>query len=331
MAHESTNGPKGPVFIVGMNGSGSTMLAECLGRHPDLYVFENETWVLPWFIQNAGRYGDVAHDFGARRRFADALGCARSFWQFNGKTPVHVPDSALSGAGLAPVVAAVYRHFAAKSGKTRWGDKSPMYLQHIGLLAQTFPDAQFVHIYRDGRDAAQSFHRRWGYHPLRALYRWKKIVGAGQQQGAQLGPARYLDVSYEQLTGDPEPWMRKICAFLGLAFDARVLESSMRFVQGEQSKAGRMVANSGKWRSYFAPRQIEAMERIAGAKLNELGYACDNRQGDTDPPAWERGLWSLRDKTVRTAWNFRQYGLRSLPIFTRAALDSLRQSRTNRF
>lgn len=331
VAKGRANSQKGPVFVVGMNGSGSTMLADSLGRHPDLYVFENETWVLPWFIRNAGRYGDLEHDFGARRRLADALGSARAFWQRNSKSPVHVPDAALSEPGFASVADAVYRHFAAKSDKTRWGDKSPMYLQHVGLLARTFPDARFVHIYRDGRDAAQSFHRRWGYHPLRTLYRWKKIVGAGQQQGAQLGPERYMEVSYEQLTRDPEPWMRKICAFLGMAFDPCVLESSMRFVEGEQSKAGRMVVNSGKWQAYFTRGQIEAMERIAGAKLSELGYACDNRHGDVDPPAWKRGLWSLRDRTVRTVWNFRQYGLRSLPIFTRAALDSLRQSRTNRF
>ena len=26
-----------PVFVVGMNGSGTTMLADSLGRHPELY------------------------------------------------------------------------------------------------------------------------------------------------------------------------------------------------------------------------------------------------------------------------------------------------------
>jgi len=321
----------GPVFVVGMNGSGSTMLADSLGRHPDLYVFDNESWVLPWFIQNAERYGDLKHDFAARRRLADSLGRARAFWQCNGKTPVRVPDGALHEPGFAAVASSVYLHFAAKSGKTRWGDKSPMYLQHVGLLARTFPDAQFVHIYRDGRDAAQSFHRRWGYHPLRTVYRWKKIVGTGQEQGAQLGPERYLEVSYEKLTSDPEPWMRTICAFLGLDFDARVLESSMRFVDSAKNGAGCMVANSGKWAGYFTAAQVAAMEKIAGAKLTELGYACRNSEGDTDPPALQRGMWLLRDRVMRTVWNFRQYGLRSVPIFTRAALDSLRQSRTNRF
>lgn len=323
--------PMGPVFVVGMNGSGSTMLAESLGRHPGLYVFENESWVLPWFIENAGRYGDLQHDFAARRRLADSLGRARAFWQSNGKAPVRVPDAALREGGFAAVVSSVYQHFAAKSGKTRWGDKSPMYLQHVALLGRTFPDAQFVHIYRDGRDAAQSFHRRWGYHPLRTIYRWKKIVSRGQEQGALLGRERYLEVRYEELTNNPERGMRAVCEFLGLEFDPRVLESSMRFVQGEQNGAGRMIANSGKWEGYFTPAHVAAMEAIAGAKLAKLGYACSNSQGDSDPSALCRGMWSLRDRAVRTVWNFRQYGLRSVPIFTRAALDALRQSGTNRF
>ena len=37
-----------PVFIVGMNGSGTTMLADSLGKHPDLYMFPNEAKVLPF-------------------------------------------------------------------------------------------------------------------------------------------------------------------------------------------------------------------------------------------------------------------------------------------
>ena len=34
---------EGPIFVVGMNGSGTTMLADSLGQHPGLYVFPFES------------------------------------------------------------------------------------------------------------------------------------------------------------------------------------------------------------------------------------------------------------------------------------------------
>jgi hypothetical protein len=321
----------GPVFVVGMNGSGSTMLADSLDRHPELYFFVNESLVLPWFIRNAARYGDLEHDSSARRRLADALGSARSYWQFNGKAPVIVPDSALTEPGFAAVADAIYRHFAAKFGKTRWGDKSPMYLQHIDLLARTFPTAQFVHIYRDGRDAAQSFHRRWGYNPLRTIYRWKKVIELGRQQGRELGPERYMEVSYEALTTDPEQWMRKICAFLAMPFDPAVLGSSMRFVEGVKPAEGRMVANSGKWRSYFSAGQVDAMERISGAMLVELGYESRRPDGNAEPSQWQQKLWLIHDRGTRILWSFREYGFRVWPFLLRSAKDALRQSSANRY
>lgn len=39
---------KGPIFVVGMNGSGTTMLAESLGRHPEIYSMPQESKVLPY-------------------------------------------------------------------------------------------------------------------------------------------------------------------------------------------------------------------------------------------------------------------------------------------
>lgn len=35
-----------------------------------------------------------------------------------------------------------------------WGDKTPLYVQHIDLLKEVFPDAQFIHIIRDSGNNA---------------------------------------------------------------------------------------------------------------------------------------------------------------------------------
>ena len=82
-------GRDGPVFVVGHNGSGTTMLADCLGHHPDLYIFPFETRVLPHFIRKLARYGDLS-DVHARQALADDIGKCRAYWKANGRRPVRL-------------------------------------------------------------------------------------------------------------------------------------------------------------------------------------------------------------------------------------------------
>ena len=58
---------------------------------------------------------------------------------------------------LGEAIAAVYAVYADEQRQGRWGDKTPMYMQHLRLLERLFPDARYVHLIRDGRDAALSF------------------------------------------------------------------------------------------------------------------------------------------------------------------------------
>lgn len=318
----------GPIFIVGMNGSGTTMLADSLAHHPQLYVLPHESKVLPYFLQRQSEFGDLGQ-LDARRRLAAEIGRSKAYWQSNGKQDLVLSDSALSEPGFAAVVSAIYLHFAERQGKRRWGDKSPINTQHIAALAQAFTDARFVHIVRDGRDAAQSFHRRWGFHPVHTILRWKRIVGMGIRQGGQIGAHRYLQVTYESLTRQPAEEMKRICDFLDLEFDEAILKSSMPYLDpgAAQRGAGTMVQNSNKWQRYFNSDQVAALEKIAGRMLVSLGYSASSA-GDFEPPKWRVRLWSLRDRMVFTRWFFRTYGWRALPMYLRQAKSAARQRLT---
>ena len=43
------------VFIVGMNGSGTTMMLDHLDHHPNLFGFGMETYILPHYLINESR------------------------------------------------------------------------------------------------------------------------------------------------------------------------------------------------------------------------------------------------------------------------------------
>lgn len=324
------NAGDGPVFVVGMNGSGTTMLADSLGKHPGLYMHRFEVKVLPFYLQRLNRYGDL-DTLECRRRLARDIGKAKALWQFNGMRDLVVPDDRLTQPGFAGVVGSIFEELASRHGKARWGEKSPMNLIHIAALAQAFPDARFVHILRDGRESAQSFHRRYGYEPRHTIYRWKRAITIGRNQGRQIGPARYTEVRYEQLTANPESEMRRVCSFLGLPFTEHVIESSMRMIDADVARGhSGIIENSDKWRTYFTAQQIAELEQIAGRCLAENGYEVTDPEGDVDPSAYSMRWWSLRDQTAEAIRFIKQWRWKGVPALLKIMLAAVKQARAGK-
>jgi len=301
------------------------MLADSLGFHPALFVFPSESQILPYVIRKAESYGDMTF-LTNRRRLANQLCRAKPFWRANGRKRLVLADHELCVAGLAETIDAVFTHFASREGKSRWGEKSPMNLLHMRSLAEVFPGARFVHIIRDGRDAAQSFERRFGFLPSESIYRWRRALSEGQAQGAKLGGERYLEVRYEDLTAEPERSMRKVCEFLDLPFDPIVLNSSMRMADPSlKSGDARIKQNSGKWQEYFSDKQTVALERIAGRKLRQLGYGV-SLDGATDPNRLQLLWWRGRGVIRRTIIHFRQRGWAGLHGYIKSIAVAVKQS-----
>jgi hypothetical protein len=282
-----------PVFIVGMNGSGTTMMLDLLDSHPELFGFRRETLIVPHFVANLASYGDLADDAAYRRLWRDFLGAPVFRFVNGGESPELPADWRERPRTLAAVVDGAYRIFAERAGKTRWCEKTPMHVQHVDTLHGVFPDACFIHMVRDGRSCAASLHRRWKYHPGRTLVRWKRLVPLARRQ-AEASGAAYLEVRYEELTDAPEPTMRRVCEFLGVAWDPRVLETSRvrSFTGTEQTE---IVKRPPTWQGYFAPSRLRLLERIGGRLLHELGYETSHPEGDWNPPAWRLRAWTLRD------------------------------------
>lgn len=325
------NMKKDQIFIVGVNGSGTTMLADALGKHPELYMLPWETRVLPYLAHS---YPDsVLRDLSARRALADALGSSKAFWRCNGNRPLVLPDDVLATLDdFESIVDAMYSHFASLEGKQRWGDKTPMYLQHIDMLSRVFPDARFIHIYRDGRDSAQSFHRRWRQAPSRTIFRWKKSIALGREQGQRLGNARYFELSYEELTEDPESWMRRVCSFARLDFHPEVLNSSMRYMDDttRETAQGQMIQNNDKWRVYFNSKQIDELEQIAGKMLANLGYVV-KLQGDKDLSPMRLRWLKWKDWVNFSIRHITLFGTKGIIPFFFRIRDALMQNKTNKY
>ena len=328
-------GATGPVFLVGMNGSGTTMLCHSLGNHPDLYGCKRETRVLPHFIAHLHRYGTLGDDDNFLRLMRDIY-ALRAFRQLNGGRPVPLPeDWATMPRDLASIVDTAFRYFAVKEHKKRWADKTPMHALHITALARLFPSARFVHVIRDGRDSAASFHRRWHRTPEVTIHRWKTVVREARRQGMGVGD-QYFELRYEDLTREPEVWMERVCTFLGLPFCAAVLQSRQPWMAAaKKSQAAGIVRNSGNWRTYFEPGTIADLESIAGSTLAACGYDTARPASDRDPPKVVRLGWMIRDYLAQGTHDLRAMAKRrdfgGIAELRQRARDAFRQLWTMKY
>src|SRR3954468_21460739 len=184
--------------VLGCVRSGTTVLRALLDSHPDLAVPPESYFVIP-ALQARDRYERPA-GLDLDRLLAD-VGTERSYpdWHLDPAGLDEVRDAA--PASVPDAVLALYRAYAHQQGKARAGDKTPLHLLHVHLLATSFPTARFLHIVRDGRDVVPSI-LDMAFGPDRfaeGVLFWQRRVEQGRAAGARLGPGRYREIRYEEL------------------------------------------------------------------------------------------------------------------------------------
>ncbi|MGH8894793.1 MAG: sulfotransferase family protein, partial [Actinomycetes bacterium] len=315
-------GPSGPIFVIGCPRSGTTLLTLMLSSHSRIAIPPETRFLLPVFRRRRS-FGDLTNT-GNRRRLARAL-VRRQGTKFRhlGLDPERVKKAVIqSPPTVGSAIGAVYRTYAASQGKPRWGDKRPTYYRNVDVLRRLFPDAQFVHLVRDGRDCVASLKRMrwWRQGTAGAVATWVHSVDCARRAGRALPSGSFHELRYEDLVAEPRRQLEGLCAFLGEEF-----EETMLAPQGQADllpKRQRQVWHSGTLEAVspsrvgtyvgvLAPAEVALVERVAGSRLQRLGYeipptAGSERADPADVGRCARALTTMRAKTrvlaLRDRW-----------------------------
>jgi Sulfotransferase family len=272
-----------PLLILGVRRSGTTLLRVMLDRHSQLAV-PDESYFVPQLADRHLRRVDPDEFVDDLRRINTATDWEVSVDKVRARLAPGMPVGA--------AIATVYLVYAEERGKVRWGDKTPMYMQNLRLLERLFPDALFVHLIRDGRNAALSFlelpsglvTETWMHPsaPVDFACQWRNEVAAARRLGRRVGP-RYLEVRYEEMVEDIEAGLQRICDFAGLDFEPAMMEYAGKVDVSAKPHQQRLLQppTSGvrDWRTQMQPEDVAAFETVAGDLLTELGYEA-SREAD---------------------------------------------------
>ena len=265
-----------PLLILGVRRSGTTLLRVMLDRHSELAV-PDESYFVPQLADRHLRRVDPDE-------FVDDLRRLNTLAEWD--VPLNKVRVRLSPAmPIGAAIATVYAVYAEEQGKRRWGDKTPMYMQNLRLLEKLFPDALFVHLIRDGRDAALSFlelpaglvTETWMHPrtPAEFACQWRTEVAAARRLGQRIG-SRYLEVRYEELVGDVEGVLRRICDFAWLGYEPAMADYAGNVDVSAKPHQQRLREPPTKgvrdWHQQMSPADVAAFEHVAGDLLRKLGY-----------------------------------------------------------
>jgi len=298
------------LFVVGSPRTGSTVLRHVLNRSPQVCL-ASETHFLRGSRRlrlaerlAAARSTDGDARRGAVRRIVDEL-VDPSFWIWLKRNlePERLTDRLLAtDLTERDLFALLLDLYAEIQGEGRpiavRGEKTPDHLYGVDTLARWFPDARFIHTFRDPRaiyasrlvrteEGRRGMKKRLAapgrlLDPLLAPIEvietsrvWLDAARLHRRHAARLGE-RYRLIRFEDMVAEPETTIRQICEFIGVPFNAGLLEETV--VVGSSFEEDRHAAHGfdrrsvDRWRDHVHPLVKKWFGVIGRRELRRFGY-----------------------------------------------------------
>lgn len=265
-----------PAFIVGVPRSGTTLLASILNRNSQVCVTP-ETHYYSCFHNRVGHESFLNANWPASVR--------RCLYSLNGLREMRLSfediiDAAYSRKTRAGLLSSIGELYAAKHGKRLWIEKTPQHMLYLPEILNDFPQARIINILRDGRDVALSLSQVDWANPgfLHNLHQWSEELEAAEPHVSN--NPHCLTIRYEDLLSTPEATVAKVCGFLGIEYEEKMLKpdgSEERLIEigmthKDNIRQSIITNNKGKWATKVSSELAVVADHFFGEAIIRQGY-----------------------------------------------------------
>ena len=274
--------------VCGCGRSGTTLARVILDSHPALFAGPESLLFLPTRID----FADLAWKFDL-----DEASLRELFARSRSRTEF---------------IDRFQELLRAEARKQIWVDKTARNVHRLDYIWRHFPKAKVIHVVRDPRDVVASLktHRRHKIEqgkivptgfcmPVEhCIARWKLAMDHALPHR---GAPNYLENKYEAVVLDTEDTVRRLCDFIGVDFDRRMLDfhllktptrDHLKFPQNVEATQPISTSPIGRHRMVLTADEIEQVEGETGSYMERLGYTLPQRRNTrvrvpVDPRAGE--------------------------------------------
>ncbi|MCK4843125.1 MAG: sulfotransferase, partial [Methylococcales bacterium] len=270
-----------PVFIIGVDRSGTTLLNMMLDAHPELLI-TYESGIIHGLLSEDLLFKPLTTTDSKQHLITKLLSLRGvKKWQevftlddFNFEEINNASDA----------IRQLYGCYLKRTKKCMWGDKDPIYTALLEYTHSLFPNAKFIHIIRDGRDVASSISKQWwGPNTFpKALDYWQHSVTTLSRMLSMLPNSQKIEIRYEDLVENTEETLHDIVDFLELPYDDIMLGS---YSSNAEDKLGDLVSTIHaqlkkrpskehlyKWKHKLTRADLAITFELAHDTLRRYGY-----------------------------------------------------------
>jgi len=278
-----------PIFIVGVQRSGTTLLAAMLAAHsrlscgPETHFFRRLADVdashlcdpVAWPQPAAEFVTSITHTgFVSRER----TGLLDKYQLEPASVVAFLRERTPS---IDAVLSSVTEQYMRAKGKVRWVEKTPDHILHLAAIRRHFPASPIIRIVRDPRDVALSLLRvPWGVKSLlEGLLYWERLDRRSRDFFGE--DPRSITIRFEDLLGDPAATMRRVCDFIDEPYEMGMLDTTVSGAEinsrqvpwKDKASQAPDASRVGAWRAELTPSDNRLAEALLGDRMESFGYA----------------------------------------------------------
>ena len=290
-----------PIYIVGNSRSGTTLMADILRKHHDIFVFHELH-----FFENLWTPADTSKVIS---RSKGVRLCARLLSiQENGYRARHdlarYTDRAKSIIATIvteelttiEVYEALLKYVTLTNDRAFLAEKTPRNVFYIAEILELFPGARIINMIRDPRDVLASQKNKWkrhsrrkdlrslreslrlgmNYHPITTSKLWNASVRAAERFSQD---PRVFFLRFEDLIFQPKRMLQKVCDFLEVELhesmmSVRKMASSFEF--DNLNHCGFDSKTVERWKSTLRPSELYYCQSLNRDEMKRYGYSLSH-------------------------------------------------------
>ena len=307
-----------PIFVLGAQRSGTTLLVSILSKNDSISFFPQETHIYPLFWQPRNRF--KYQDNNELAQFIlTAYPKVNNGWtldenrEYLQKFSNSIKGSSVSIESANDLLEYTFNYHMEQEGDSNkiYGEKTPSHIYYYKEIIKKYPEAKFVIAIRDPRASALSEKIKLNnneriqrnFKMLNFASRWRTANNLALQMEKNLGDKKVHIVKYEQLILSPKDTIKSLCNFMNVPFGSEMLKMQVvnsSFKDDLQKGKSFNPENLNRWKTHLSVTEIETIETYLQENMRRLDYSFYNDQPTKPIPFKNKLKINVAEKLTST-------------------------------